>query len=215
MIKYKKIREQVLQAALESNKLGLIHGTSGNISIRDSQDNVVAITPSNIAYEKMKVEDIAIVDINGEWLEGNFKPSSETPMHTAVLRLRNDINAVVHTHSKFATVMSMRGKPLLRATVPSNMYYPIVCTTKFFPPGSKELAQTAVEAIGKENDVTLLKNHGLLATGMDIDSAMICAIYTEECAEIGYLATIAGFDDFISEENAMSIRNMAKGGNAV
>ncbi|MCO8193280.1 MULTISPECIES: class II aldolase/adducin family protein [Anaerofustis] len=215
MIKYKEIREQVLNAALRSNELGLIHGTSGNISVRDKEDNVVAITPSNIAYETMKVEDIAIVDINGKWIDGNFKPSSETPMHTAVLRRRDDINAVVHTHSKYATVMSMRCKQLPRATVPSNMYYPIVCTTEFFPPGSERLAQTAVDAIGMDNDVTLLKNHGLLATGCDIDSAMTCAIYTEECAEISYLASIVGFDDFISEEDALYIRNIAKGGNAV
>lgn len=215
MIKYKEIREQVLQAALKSNELGLIHETSGNISVRDDKDNVVAITPSNIAYEKMKVEDVAIVDIDGNWIGGDFKPSSETPMHTGVLKMRRDINAVVHIHSKYATVMSMRGEQLPRATVPSNMYYPIVCTKEFFPPGSEELARTAIEAIGLSHDVTLLKNHGLLATGADIDSAMTCAVYTEECAEIGYLALLAGYDDFISEKSALFIRNVAKGGNAV
>ena len=103
MIKYKEIREQVLNAALRSNELGLIHGTSGNISVRDKEDNVVAITPSNIAYETMKVEDIAIVDINGKWIDGNFKPSSETPMHTAVLRRRDDINAVVTSSNSMNT----------------------------------------------------------------------------------------------------------------
>ena len=214
-MKYKDIREQVLKAILEATKLGLIHGTSGNISVRDKKENVVAITPSNTKYDTMTVEDIAIVDINGNQLEGKYKPSSETPMHTAVMRMREDVNAVVHTHSKYATVMSMRGEPLLRATVPSNMYYPIKTTTEFFPPGSEGLAKTAVEAIGEDGDVTLLKNHGLLATGGDIDSAMTCAIYTEECAEIGYLALTAGFDDFISEKYALFIRNIAKGGNAV
>jgi L-ribulose-5-phosphate 4-epimerase len=118
MIKYEDIRRQVLEAALRSNELGLIHGTSGNISIRDEKDNVVAITPSGIPYQTMKVEDIAIVDLDGNWIDGPYKPSSETPMHTGILKNRPDMNAVVHTHSKYATVMSMSGEPLPSATLP-------------------------------------------------------------------------------------------------
>ena len=124
-MKYQEIRETVLAAIKQSNALGLIHGTSGNISMRDPKENVVAITPSGRDYDTMKAEDITIVDLNGNVVDGDYIPSSETPMHTAVYRARKDVNAVVHTHSLYATVMSMRLKDLDRATVPSNMYYPI------------------------------------------------------------------------------------------
>ena len=119
---YQKIREIVVEAAKKSNALGLIHGTSGNISMRDDNDEVVAITPSGIEYETMTAEDITLVDLDGNVIEGKYKPSSETPMHTAIMRARPDIRAVVHTHSLFATVMSMKGGNLPRATVPSNMF---------------------------------------------------------------------------------------------
>ena len=211
MIKYEKIREQVLKAAPKSNELGLIHGTSGNISVRDEKDNVVAITPSGIAYDTMKVEDIAIVDIDGNWIDGKYKPSTETPMHTGILRNRPDMNAVVHTHSKFATIMSMSGKPLPKATLPSCAYYPIKSTTEFYPAGTDGLAQTAIDGIGKDGDVVLLKNHGLIAGGKTIDEAMTVAEYTEECAEISYLAKLVGFDEFISDEDCMYLKKMIKG----
>jgi len=212
-MKYQDIREKVIEASLKSNALGLIHGTSGNISMRDSKDDVVAITPSGIPYETLTPEDIAIVDLDGNWLEGNFKPSSETPMHTAVYRSRSDVKAVVHTHSLFATVMSMQLENLKRATVPSNMYYPIK-TAPFRMPGSDELAQIAVDTLG-DLDVILLQNHGLLATAADMDAAMECAIYTEECAQVAYYAELLKTDNYIPEEAALKIRACAKGGNAV
>ena len=87
-MKYEKIRQQVLDAILEATQLGLIHGTSGNIAVRDFEENVIAITPSGRPYDTMKVEDIAIVTPEGEWIDGPYKPSSETPMHTVVSTAR-------------------------------------------------------------------------------------------------------------------------------
>ena len=97
-MKYEKTRQTVLDAILDCVDMGLIHGTSGNIAMRDPDDDVVAITPSGIPYKGMTADQIAIVDLNGKWLDGPFKPSSETPMHTAVIRARKGINATVHTH---------------------------------------------------------------------------------------------------------------------
>ena len=82
-MEYYDIRHQVLSAIQEAVSLGLIHGTSGNIAVRDPASGNIAITPSGIAYATMTEEDIAIVNPDGKWLEGKFKPSSETPMHTS------------------------------------------------------------------------------------------------------------------------------------
>lgn len=213
---YENIRTEVLQAIKKANALGLIHGTSGNISMRDEDEKVVAITPSGIEYDTMTAEDIVIVDFCGKRLEGHYIPSSEAPMHTAVYRNRSDIRAIVHTHSLFATVMSMRRCELPRATVPSNMYYPIR-TALFEMPGSDELAKAAVEALGDDGDVILLQNHGLLASGQSMDAAMTAAIYAEECAEVGYYAILANMpqDSYIPESAAMKIRQTALSGKAV
>ena len=98
-MKYEKIRKQVLDAILDAVDQGLIHGTSGNIAMRDDEDDVVAITPSGISYTGMTAEDIAIVDLNGKWLDGPYKPSSEVPMHTAVMRARPDVKATYRWES--------------------------------------------------------------------------------------------------------------------
>ncbi len=215
-MKYQEIRESVLAAIKQADALGLIHGTSGNISMRDEKEDVVAITPSGRDYDTMKPEDITIVDLEGNMIDGAYIPSSETPMHTAVYRARRDVCAVVHTHSLYATVMSMRLADLDRATVPSNMYYPIH-TAPFAMPGSEELAKEAVKALGEQGDVALLQNHGLIATGPSMESAMTCAVYTEEDAQVGYYAALLKVpaDSYIPEEAALKIRGIALSGRAV
>ena len=215
-MKYQEIREKVLAAAQQANAMGLIHGTCGNISMRDATDDVVAITPSNMPYDSLKPEDITVIDLHGNIVDGAYIPSSETPMHTAVYRARSDIRAIVQTHSLYATVMSMRLADLDRATVPSNMYYPIH-TAPFAMPGSQELADAAVQALGKQGDVTLLQNHGLLATGPDMEAAMNCAVYVEEDAQVGYYAALLGVpaSRYIPEEAAQKIRATALSGRAV
>lgn len=107
--------------------------------------------------------------------------------------------------------MSMKGEVLPKATLPSCAYYPIKSTTEFYPAGTIGLARTAIEGIGEKGDVVLLKNHGLIAGGKDIDTAMTCAEYTEEAAEISYLAKLVGYDDFISEKDALYLKRAIKG----
>ena len=110
----------------------------------------------------------------------------------------------------------MRRCELPRATVPSNMYYPIR-TALFEMPGSDELAKAAVEALRNDGDVILLQNHGLLASGQSMEGAMTAAIYAEECAEVGYYATLANMpqDSYIPESAALKIRQTALSGKVV
>ena len=101
---YEQTRRTVLEAIQEAVEMKLINGTSGNIAMRTPENpNIVCITPSGIPYTGMKPEDIAVVEMlddgTNKWIEGNYKPSSEVPMHCAVMRARKDVNATVHTHS--------------------------------------------------------------------------------------------------------------------
>lgn len=189
-MKYETIRKQVLDAILEATSLGLIHGTSGNIAVRDFNDNVIAITPSGRPYNTMTAEDIAIISLTGEWLDGPYKPSSETPMHTAVYRARPDVGATVHLHGLYCTVMAMTGDELLPTTPPQAEFSPIR-VVPFEMPGTKELAEHVVRVLGGGRSV-LLKNHGSFCVGKDIKSAMSAAIYTEEAAQVAYYANLLG-----------------------
>lgn len=189
-MKYESIRRQVLDALLEASGLGLIHGTSGNIAVRDFNDNVIAISPSGRPYKTMTPEEIAIVTLDGEWIDGPYRPSSETPMHTAVYRARRDVGATVHLHGLFSTVMAMDGGELPPSTPPQAELAPIR-VVPFELPGSEALARRVVETLG-DGTAVLLKNHGSFCCGRDIASAMSAAIYTEEAAQTAYYATLLG-----------------------
>lgn len=212
-MKYESIRKQVLEAILEAVDLGLIKGTSGNIAVRENDGDMIAITPSGIAYKTMKAEDIAIVTLEGEWVDGSFKPSSETPMHTAVMRARNDVRATVHTHGIFATIMAMLDEELQPTTPPQSEFAPIH-TVPFVMPGSKDLASTVVNCIGKDR-VVLMRNHGMFCCGKSIKHAMAAAIYTEEMAQTAYYAKLLGCFKQLPEENIKQMQALIAADQAV
>lgn len=211
-MKYEKIRKQVLEAILDAVDMGLIKGTSGNIAVRDEEEDVVAITPSGIAYKTMKAEDIAIVDLNGKWIDGPYKPSSEVPMHTAILRARPDIKATVHTHGMFATIAAMEGE--LLATTPPQAEFVPVNIVPFTMPGSNDLADLVVETLGNGR-VVLMKNHGMICCGKNIKAAMAATIYTEEMATTQYYAKAAGIFKPMPEEAVQKMQELIAADQAV
>ncbi|MDL2220177.1 class II aldolase/adducin family protein [Eubacteriales bacterium OttesenSCG-928-N14] len=191
-MEYKDIRQQVIDASLHSQKIGLIRGTSGNISLRSDDGKVIAITPSGIPYELLKPEDVPLVDENGSVLEGTTTPSSETPMHTAVLRARADVKAVVHTHAKYCTLLSIMGQELPVMTIPTIAYAPTPAPiVPFELPGSQSLGEAVVKGLGEKGNAVMMEYHGMLAVGATLDKAMACADYIEEAAELAYLLKLA------------------------
>lgn len=205
-MKYENIRRQVLEAIFEAVDQGLIKGTSGNIALRDDTDDVVAITPSGIPYNGMQLEDIAIVDLNGKWLEGRYKPSSEVPMHTAVLKARPDVKATVHTHAMYATILAMGENPELKAITPPQCEFVPVGIVPFMMPGSDELAKKVVEALGKDGRVVLIKNHGMFCCGRNMKAAMAATEYTEEMAVTTLYAKLLGVYEPLPEEAVQKMK---------
>ena len=212
-MKYENIRKIVLEAILEAVDLGLIHGTSGNIALRDDTDDVVAVTPSGISYSHMTADQIAIVDLNGKWLDGPFKPSSEVPMHTAAMRARKDIRATVHTHGMFATIAAMSGE--LKAVTPPQCEFVPVGIVPFTMPGSDEVAGKVVEALGEKGRAVLIQNHGMFCCGKDMKAAMAATIYTEEMAQTAWYAKVAGVFQPMPEEAVRKMKALIEADQAV
>ena len=212
-MKYESIRRQVLDALLEASGLGLIHGTSGNIAVRDFDAGVIAISPSGRPYKTMMPEEIAIVTLDGKWIDGPYKPSSETPMHTAVYRAREDVGATVHLHGLFSTVMAMDGGELPPSTPPQAELAPIR-VVPFELPGSEALASRVVETL-RDGTAGLLKNHGSFCCGRDIVSAMSAAVYTEEAAQTAWYATLLGKFRPLSPGEIEAVKEALAAGRAV
>lgn len=214
-MKYENARKQVLEAILDALEKGLIHGTSGNIALKDEEENIIAITPSGISYKGMKPEDIAIVDMDGKWIDGPYKPSSELPMHMAVMKARPEIKATVHTHSMFATIMAMGENPELRPITPPQCEFTPVKIVPFTTPGTDEVAEKVAEAIGKKGRACLIKNHGMFTCGRDMKAAMYATEYTEEMAQTAYYAKAIGVYEPMPREVEQLLQEMIEANSAV
>lgn len=182
-MKLQNERKKVLQYCkllLESN---LTKGTGGNISIYVPEENCVVISPSGMAYEALTAKDIVLIDLDGNLIEGDHKPSSEWPMHTAVYKQRPELLAVVHTHSVFAKTLAC-----LREDLPAVSYLVAVAgkmvkCAEYASFGTHELANNALAAM-EDSKAVLLANHGLLAVGQNIEEAFNVAEEIELCAEV-------------------------------
>ena len=189
---YEEIKQNIINVCLELVKEELIYDTAGNVSVRIPGKNHVVMTPSNILYDQIKVEDLPVVDLQGNIVEGGLKPTSEKPMHLAVLNAFPDINAVIHTHSKYASAFSVIRQPIGTAYLLS-LLVGFVPVAEYGTSGTEALGNNAVKAM-KDNNARscLLANHGVLATAKDLDLALMTARYLEKTAEIQHIALCHG-----------------------
>ncbi|HHY08979.1 MAG TPA: L-fuculose-phosphate aldolase [Firmicutes bacterium] len=182
----KKERELVRIYGRKLIEVGLTTGTGGNISVFNKEKGLMAIKPSGIDYMEIKAEDVPIMDLVGNRVDGQTMPSSEYEMHAIFYRKRKDVEAVVHTHSTYCTTISC-----MNWEIPAVHYLVAfagqkVPCAKYATYGSKELAQNAYEAMGDKYNATLLANHGLLVVGRNVAHAFAITEQIEFCAELYY-----------------------------
>jgi L-fuculose-phosphate aldolase len=173
------LRRDVVEACRKMNALGINQGTSGNISLRCGQG--LLITPSGIAYDALEPESLAFMRMDGSW-EGPCKPSSEWHFHLDILRHKQDVQAVVHCHPTYATIMSIMGRenPAVHYMVAAAGGTTIPCAP-YATFGSPELSAHALEAL-QDRSACLLAHHGLIATGPGLEKALWVAVEVEALA---------------------------------
>lgn len=127
-----EVRERVLEANLALPKAGLVTLTWGNVSELDRETGLVVIKPSGVSYEKMRPEDLVVVDLRGNVVEGTLRPSSDTPTHLELYRRFPAIGGITHTHSRWATVFAQCGRaiPALGTTYADTFYGSIPCSCR-------------------------------------------------------------------------------------
>lgn len=189
---YLEEKKELVEYGKKMSAEGLSSGTSGNLSIYLKEENVVLITPSGIGYFDTEPEDIVVMDLDGNIVEGSRKPSSEWHLHTLFYKNKPEARAVVHTHSKYCTTLSTLRMPI------KAVHYVIadagtdeVPCAPYRRYGTEELAKVAVETAGKSNAV-LLANHGIVVCGKNLKSAYGLAKGMEYVAEIQVTAMSVG-----------------------
>ena len=186
-----KERELIVEYGKKLITSGLTKGTGGNLSIYNREKGLMAISPSGLDYFETEPADVVVMDLEGNIVEGDKKPSSEFGMHGIFYKKREDIDAVVHTHSIFSTVLAT-----LRWPLPASSYLVAfsgldVRCAEYASFGSMELAENALKAM-EDRYAVFLANHGLLTGAQDMANAFAKAEQIEHCAEAYYRAKSIG-----------------------
>jgi len=194
------LKEKVLKANLQLVENGLVLFTWGNVSERDKESGLIVIKPSGVSYADMTAEDMVVIDINGNIVEGNLRPSSDTPTHLEMYKAYPEILGVTHTHSTFATSWAQSGRdiPFYGTTHADYFYGDIPCAralTKEEVEGEYE-KNTGLVIIERfkgdglnplEVPGVLVKSHGVFAFGKTASDSVHNATVIEEVAKMAFI----------------------------
>ncbi len=191
------LKQKVLKANLDLVKYGLVTFTWGNVSGIDREKGLIVIKPSGVEYDTMDTDDMVVVDLYGNIVEGKWKPSSDTPTHLVLYKAFKNIGGIVHTHSRNATAWAQagRGIPVYGTTHGDYFYGEIPCTRKMTLQEiageyEKETGNVIIETFKyKSSDdipAVLVHSHGPLVWGTDADNAVHNAVVLEELAFMAY-----------------------------
>lgn len=196
-----ELKEKVFKANLDLVKHNLVIFTWGNVSAIDRESGLVVIKPSGVSYDKMKAEDMVVVDLlTGKVVEGDLNPSSDTPTHLVLYRAFPEIGGIVHTHSTYATAWAQAGKdiPNIGTTHADYFHDEIPCTDDMtadqMDAYEHNTGVVIVDRIKKGNinpvhtPGVLVKNHGPFSWGKDADNAVYNAVVMEQVAKMAFVS---------------------------
>lgn len=178
------LREKIIKACIWLQERAFVIGTWGNVSVRIGPHALV--TPSRIDYQAMKPDDLVIIDLEGNVIEGTRTPTSEKDVHRLIYKKRSDIGAIVHCHSEYACAVSGSGRsiPPIIEEMSQLLGGGVPCTRRYVPAGRHlALGEETAKTIGSGNAL-LLRNHGPVCCGKDLDEALLVCQVVEKAAMI-------------------------------
>lgn len=179
---FEKEKAECIKAGLRMDKYGLVALSGGNISWR-MESGEILVTPSGMIYEDMVPEDMLVIDIDGNIIEGTRKPSVDTKALLYIYKNRPDVNAVIHTHQPYATGVGLVCDELpCNLTTLANATHGAVKVTPYCSAASEQMGIEAVENLGDKLAV-ILKHHGVIAVGKNLKEALCACVYLEEAAK--------------------------------
>ncbi|MFW6136242.1 MAG: class II aldolase/adducin family protein [Chloroflexota bacterium] len=204
------LKETIVEAGLTMVRRALTVGTWGNVSARDRETGLIYISPSAMDYEDIRCEDVVVLDDELEVVDGSATPSIEKHMHLAVYKAREGVNAVIHTHPLYSSVLGVNGMELpgISEDFVQIVGDKIICS-EYALPGTQELAENVVVALGNRNAV-LLPNHGTVYVGKDMDHAFKICDVVEKTAHVYILAKSIGTPHLIAEEDIKEMQYFAQ-----
>jgi L-ribulose-5-phosphate 4-epimerase len=199
------LRRTVYELHLELPKHALVVWTMGNLSARDPDTGLVVIKPSGVRYEEMTPDDMVLVDLDANVIEGKLAYSSDTLTHLYIYRGRPDVNGVCHTHSTFATAFAAVGKPIpCFLTGMADEFGGEIPLGGFELIGSEAIGKEVLRVIGGSKAV-IMQNHGVFTVGKSAESAVKAAVMAEDAARTSFYALQLGAPIPISPQDVAKL----------
>jgi len=203
-----KLKEKIVEVSKRLYQKDLVAGAGGNVSARIPGSPYILVTPSGICKGYLSPSDIIKVDLDGKVIEGNLKPTSETPIHAEIYKVRKDVNAVVHAHPPFCTGFACARVPLDSPIFPEIIaMVGEVATVEYVTPGTKKLAMKVAEA-AKKYDAILMENHGTITLGASLEQAYQRTEVLESYAKVLLVSTLLGGPKPLPREEVQKIRKL-------
>lgn len=197
------LKQTLVDAIRMMERAGIID-FNGHFSARLPEGDRMLINSGKSVRSALTVDDIVVIDLDGNLLEGEAVPPMEFHIHAQIYRRRPDVNAVVHTHPHWSTLFSMVGKPVLPVIMQACVIGEIPVFPKTASINTRALGEELAECLG-ENRVAMLKSHGAVATGGDIIEAFVLGVYLEETAQKQYMASQLGPVTVLDSEQIQTI----------
>ncbi|MBK8047586.1 MAG: class II aldolase/adducin family protein [Anaerolineales bacterium] len=192
--------QDIIFFARRTAEMGLVPNTQGNVSARDPQTGLIAITPHDMHYGELSADDLVIVDESGKKIAGRFDPSYETPVHCTAYRERPDLFAMIHTEPPYVGCLGAVGIPIdtVVASLLVNLGGPIPIMP-YMPSGSDAFGYEMVRVMNGGYGV-VWANHGLMTAGRTVDEAFRRTVIVEHAAQIYHLALLHGKPTIVTHE---------------
>ena len=218
-----ELKQRVCRANIELYKSGIVIYTWGNVSAKDKETGKVVIKPSGVEYERMTMEDMVVVDLEGKIVEGELRPSSDTPTHLEIYRNFPEIEGICHTHSNFACAYSQAGVPIKPyGTTHADYFYGEIPVTRELTKDEikkdyelntgKVIVETIKKLDSQKIPAVLVKSHGPFALGQSPEESVHNAVVLETVAKMNYLSEVINPEIKIIGQNLLDKHYLRKHG---
>jgi L-ribulose-5-phosphate 4-epimerase len=209
---FTELRTELVAAAKLAARSGLVQEQAGNFSLRVPGEDLILVTPTGIHRAALVPEDIVVVDLYGNVVDGFRKPTSETTMHTALLRSRPDFGGAAHTHSPYATAFACLNMPIPNIVAEQAAHFGgTIKVAPYATPYTQRLADSVTKALGDDGVAVMMEYHGVMVGGKTVADAVMKAIYVEDVAKIYHYALQIGTPKAMPSQEVKYLFDRARG----
>ena len=202
-----ELRQEVYESLIELPKNHLVTMHSGTVSGRDPKSGLIVIKPTGFRYDKLTPSNLIVMDLDGKVVEGDLRPSSDTETHLYIYKRRLDIHGIVHTHSPFAGIFAVLGKPIPPVMTSAALLGGEIPIGGYAPVGGEDIGSEIMAKLGNCSAI-VMQNHGVYTFGSTVWKATVAAVEVEDVAKIAHYAMLHGNPIVLSQEQVKEFQEI-------